>query len=45
MVIGDVRQENNINKVGAGNTYGGLLGWDSFEQDYMGISCTDRFAE
>ncbi len=30
---------------GAGDMYGGLLGWDSFEQDYMGISCTDSFAE
>lgn len=30
---------------GAGDTYGGLFGWDSFEQDYMGIGCTDSFAE
>lgn len=30
---------------GAGDMYGGLLGWDSFEQDYMGISSTDSFAE
>lgn len=30
---------------GAGDMYGGLLGWDSYEQDYMGISCTDSFAE
>lgn len=30
---------------GTGDIYGGLLGWDSFEQDYMGISCTDSFAE
>lgn len=31
--------------VGAGESYGGILGWDSFEQDYFGISCTDSFAE
>lgn len=30
---------------GAGDMCGGLLGWDSYEQDYMGISCTDSFAE
>lgn len=30
---------------GTGDIYGGLLGWDSFEQDYMGISCIDSFAE
>lgn len=30
---------------GAGDVGGGLLGWDSFEQDYFGIGCTDSFAE
>lgn len=30
---------------GAGDTGGGLLGWDSYEQDYFGLSCTDSFAE
>lgn len=30
---------------GAGDAGGGLLGWDSFEQDYFGISCTDDYAE
>ncbi len=24
---------------------GGLLGWDSYEQDYFGLECTDSFAE
>lgn len=31
--------------IGAGEFEGGLLGWDSFEQDYFGISCTGSFAE
>lgn len=31
--------------VGAGDEYGGLLGYDSFEEDYFGIDCTDSFAE
>lgn len=31
--------------IGAGESYGGLLGYDTFEQDYFGISCTDEFAE
>lgn len=30
---------------GAGDTYGGLLGWDTWEQDYFGISCLNSFAE
>ncbi len=30
---------------GAGETYGGLLGFDSYENDYFGISCLDSFAE
>lgn len=30
---------------GAGDLFGGLLGYDPFEQDYLGISCTDAFAE
>ena len=29
---------------GAGGA-GGILGWDSYEQDYFGISCSDSFAE
>lgn len=31
--------------VGAGEDYGGLLGYDSYEQDYFGLSCTEAFAE
>lgn len=31
--------------VGAGDTYGGLLGWDPYEGDYFGIDCSDSFAE
>lgn len=30
---------------GAGSSWGGLLGYDSFEQDYFGISCSDCWAE
>lgn len=30
---------------GAGDEYGGLLGFDEYEQDYYGISCSDSFAE
>lgn len=30
---------------GAGESWGGLLGWDSYEQDYFGISCDSSFAE
>lgn len=30
---------------GAGNSYGGLLGYDAWEQDYFGLSCTDAYAE
>lgn len=30
---------------GAGNEYGGLLGYDEYEQDYYGLDCTDSFAE
>nr|DAH23275.1 MAG TPA: hypothetical protein [Caudoviricetes sp.] len=30
---------------GAGETYGGLLGFDSYEQDYFGIGCFEAFAE
>ncbi len=29
----------------AGEDFGGLLGYDSYEQDYFGLSCTDAFAE
>lgn len=29
---------------GAGELNGGLLGYDSYEQDYFGLSCTDAFA-
>lgn len=31
--------------IGAGEVGGGLLGWDYFEQDYFGISCSDYFVE
>lgn len=31
--------------IGAGEDYGGLLGFDTYEQDYFGISCTEAFAE
>ena len=30
---------------GAGDEYGGIFGWDSFEGDYFGIDCMDSFAE
>lgn len=30
---------------GAGYTFGGLLGYDAYEGDYFGISCSDSFAE
>lgn len=30
--------------IGAG-AQGGILGWDSYEQDYFGIQCTEEFAE
>lgn len=30
---------------GAGELYGGLLGYDSWEQDYFGLLCTESFAE
>lgn len=30
---------------GASDSGGGLLGWDAYDQDYMGISCTDSLAE
>lgn len=30
---------------GAGETYGGLLGFDAYEQDYFGIGGMDSFAE
>lgn len=29
--------------IGAGDYGGGYLGWDSYEQDYFGINCTDDF--
>lgn len=31
--------------IGAGDDYGGLLGFDTYEQDYFGLSCADAFAE
>lgn len=31
--------------IGAGCKGGGYLGWDSYEQDYFGLSCTDRYVE
>ena len=30
---------------GAGDEYGGLLGFDEYEGDYYGIGCSDSFAE
>lgn len=30
---------------GAGDSYGGILGYDTYEQDYFGISCSESFAE
>lgn len=30
---------------GAGESYGGLLGFDEYEQDYFGIGCSDAWAE
>lgn len=30
---------------GAGRDYGGILGYDSYEQDYLGLSCTDTWVE
>lgn len=30
---------------GVDDAGGGLLGWDSFEQDYYGISCVESYAE
>lgn len=30
--------------IGAGDYGGGLLGWDSYEQDYFGLQCTDSYA-
>ncbi len=32
-------------EAGAGDMYGGLFGWDSYEGDYLGINCLDSFAE
>ena len=31
--------------IGAGDNFGGLLGYDSYEQDYFGLSCVEAFAE
>lgn len=31
--------------IGAGYKGGGYLGWDSYEQDYLGLSCTDSYVE
>lgn len=31
--------------IGAGKDFGGLLGYDSYEQDYFGMSCTDSWVE
>lgn len=30
---------------GAGESYGGLLGYDSYEQDYFGLSCSEALAD
>lgn len=35
----------NVVAAGAGESFGGLLGWDSFEGDYFGIDGTDAWAE
>ncbi len=31
--------------VGAGEDFGGLLGYDTYEQDYFGLSCSEVWAE
>ena len=31
--------------IGAGDSYGGILGYDAYEQDYFGLSCTETLAE
>lgn len=31
--------------IGAGDFYGGILGYDSYEQDYFGLQCSDSYAE
>lgn len=31
--------------IGADELYGGLLGFDVYEQDYFGLSCSDAFAK
>ena len=31
--------------VGAGEDFGGLLGYDTYKQDYFGLSCTEAWAE
>lgn len=31
--------------IGAGNSGGGILGYDNYEQDYFGIECSDSYAE
>lgn len=31
--------------IGAGESYGGLSGYDSYEKDYFGLSCTEAWAE
>ena len=31
--------------MGAGQNFGGILGFDIYEQDYFGIDCSDAFAE
>jgi len=31
--------------IGAGGIGGGLLGWDSYEQDYFGLQCADSYTE
>lgn len=31
--------------IGAGEDFGGLLGYDSYEQDYFGLSCSVTFVE
>lgn len=31
--------------IGSGDSHGGLFGYDSYEQDYFGLACSDRYAE
>lgn len=37
--------DNFFVSIGAGDQGGGYLGWDSYEQDYFGLSCADSYVE